>query len=448
MYTFRKTRKLCIELVMLGLVSGPAMAGFEWSGIIEDVGTAESIGNAFPQVGLSYIGRPIVAWYSGPSEYVKNPIKVAYIKDGYWQSRGLAGSIDIDSGPLQVAHWNEGIDKAIVGWTSADEERLFLSSSTYSYSSDSWADPGYKKVGKYYNYWGAPPDFRMVGNTGGSVINAVWLQQKKPIGLGPQVLRTSRYVNNRWKPAAELARNVSQFGMTSGWDDVTTVVWVNPGNRKVMSRQFEDGYWSAVKIVSQGPPPGNYFDRHPSVARAGTGLATAVWERETPNGWQVLVSQQSAGGKWSTETVIAEGDDRHGAWPQVAASPQGKMMVIWLEHDSDMYGLNSIKARQSDTPGVWTEESVIAKGLPLLPKLAMDGFGNAIVVWGESIIVDGKSTYAVLSRVATDSHWDQPVTLCKDCMYPSVSAARDITRVVWINFEKAVQSTAGEHVED
>lgn len=438
-------------LLMLGLISGPAPAEFRWSELTEDVGIAESIGDAQPQVSLErYSGRPIVAWYSGPNQNDRYPIKVANLKNGYWQVREIAGSINIDSRPLQIAHWNEGTEKAMVGWTSADNEELFVSSSLYDYSSDFWTDPAYKKIGNNFNYWGAPPEFSLISEgIGNGAIHAVWLQQKNSMGLGPQLLRTSRYVRNRWKPVFTLARRVNQFSLATGWDDVATVVWINSKNHKIMSRQLKGGAWRVMKTVSEGPPPGNYFDRNPSVALAGDGLATAVWERETPDGWQVLVSQQMAGGKWSKETVLTEGHDGYGARPQVATSPQGKVTVIWLEDNDDAYGGKLIKARQSDNPGIWTETSVIAKGAPSFVKLVMDGFANAIVVWNEPAIIDGKSTWAILSTTTADGKWDQPVTLCKDCVYPSISASNQgTTRIVWINWDKTVQSKAGYIVAD
>jgi hypothetical protein len=133
--------------------------------------------------------------------------------------------------------------------------------------------------------------------------------------------------------------------------------------------------------------------RSPSIALDDSGNAYAVWEdgRNEDYGYDIYFAYRPTGGGWSANARVNDdvSDPLDGVWqavPAIAIDGSGNAYVVWedersREDDADIYFAHR------PAGGTWTTNERIDDALGTAtqygPDIAVDGVGNAYAVWAD-----------------------------------------------------------------
>jgi len=191
------------------------------------------------------------------------------------------------------------------------------------------------------------------------------------------------------------------------------------------------GLWSAPRTISTIPGAQMGVYGQISVAMDGAGNGAVVWVQgaiqaaifSATDGWQ------AAQGLLSTTTDSAYA-------PQVAFDASGNALAVWQEQD----GFHAFGGASRYVPGSgWSASTQFASWTPgdlYTPALAVDGAGNATVVW-YAASMDGPAQ-VMSNRYLAASGWGTPILLSATTtdgfsMYPvPVVAANAVGQTVTV----------------
>jgi hypothetical protein len=149
--------------------------------------------------------------------------------------------------------------------------------------------------------------------------------------------------------------------------------------------------------------------RNPEFTLDGSGSLIAVW-RGSNGDYDIIQSSRStnSGASWSTPGDLSlTGQDADS--PRVSADGSGNAVAVWRRSDGDN---NIIQSSRSSNGGLsWsTPENLSESGQNAeVPRIAVDGSGNAVAVWRRS---DGNDDIVQSSRlVAGGASWSTPVNV-------------------------------------
>jgi hypothetical protein len=195
-------------------------------------------------------------------------------------------------------------------------------------------------------------------------------------------------------PAAETATGPDLAVSGSG---NTTVVWSarsGSGAFTVFARQISpSGTRGPIRQLSASGQ--DAFA--PQVAVAPTGTATVTWTRSNGTNFQVQARRILPGGvvEESTKTLSASGQDA--AAPQLAVSSGGVATIVWKRFDGARYLVQERRIAADGTPEASVHTLSEAGRDAVEPQVAVDGNGNATVVWSR---FDGADSIVQVRRVA------------------------------------------------
>ena len=174
--------------------------------------------------------------------------------------------------------------------------------------------------------------------------------------------------------------------MDSGGDAIALWARENGTNYIVQASTAASGgpFGAPVNLSELGE---NAFT--PEIAMTPGGAATAVWTRNDGTSYAIQASTASPGAGFSTPiTISASGENAED--PEVAVDAPGAATAIWRRSD----GSNEIVQASTASPG-GSFSSAVDLSEPgedaVLPKVAMDGAGDATAVWQRS---DGSNRIA------------------------------------------------------
>ncbi len=164
--------------------------------------------------------------------------------------------------------------------------------------------------------------------------------------------------------------------------------------------------WTPPVALSTPIPPTDYVTS-PVVAINSSGAQAAAWVNED-NDLLLQVAAQDAGGSWTPTQTQTPPSGVNAATPSVAISPAGKAVAVW-----EVYILSSqayaIQSSTRTAHGSWTAAtSVTPPGNSTLPKVGMDGNGNAVAVWVQTTSNVGAIETA---NLPASGSWTTPVAL-------------------------------------
>jgi hypothetical protein len=140
--------------------------------------------------------------------------------------------------------------------------------------------------------------------------------------------------------------------------------------------------WLSPQTLS---PPGTDASEQ-QVAFDPGGDAVAVWQQSGPAGKVILASARPASGSFSAPQTLSAAGTNASA-PDVASDAQGDAVAVWLRWDGAEERVQAAYRPAGGSfgaPQTLSEAGVEAQA----PRVAMNGSGEAVVVW--NIVVGGK----------------------------------------------------------
>ena len=199
-----------------------------------------------------------------------------------------------------------------------------------------------------------------------------------------------------------LYRDNGGFGpaMAMRDDGAFILVWADGG---VVLGQRYDGAGNAAGPALQVDGTQPDFAGMPAVALAGDGSFVVAWQEALQNGAQrdVFVRRFNGAGAALGDEVQAnvQAGSSYSPTPDVAVAPDGSSLVVWTSREQDG-DLGGIFARRFDRHGRALGTEFQVNDFTMFdqhsPAVAIDGGGDAIVVWASSE-QDG-SGYGVFAR--------------------------------------------------
>jgi hypothetical protein len=140
-------------------------------------------------------------------------------------------------------------------------------------------------------------------------------------------------------------------------------------------RRSASGNLSAVQTLSAAGQDADL----PQVAIGPNGNAHVVWQRSDGTNRRIQLRRRTAsGGLSAVQTLSGSGQDANG--PQLAVDRDGNAVVVWYRFDG---AKDRIQVRRRTAAGSLSAVQTLsaAGGEADLPQVAVDGNGNALVVW-------------------------------------------------------------------
>jgi hypothetical protein len=140
--------------------------------------------------------------------------------------------------------------------------------------------------------------------------------------------------------------------------------------------------------------PGNDF--HPRIAMNARGDALVAWERDAARGCLVEAAFRPANGRWSKPRVLRDAHVGCPADQHVAIDGRGDAIVVWLAQRGRT---QFVESASRSANGRWTTRRILAEA-PLIDEtvdVGMDTRGDAMVVWHEEALKGGGS--AIWARI-------------------------------------------------
>jgi hypothetical protein len=147
-----------------------------------------------------------------------------------------------------------------------------------------------------------------------------------------------------------------------------------PGGGGIFALRSLPGAWGTAKLLEHGAGDAT----SPQVAMDSQGNAIVVWE-QTDGTYDHVYTKRFSAGAWGTVTSL--GKDYAVYDPQVAMDNHGNIVVVWSDWSGSMSGSQAIYAKRFSA-GAWGTATLIntAAWSSVHPQVAMDSYGNAIVV--------------------------------------------------------------------
>ena len=172
------------------------------------------------------------------------------------------------------------------------------------------------------------------------------------------------------------------------------VVWVGYRNYNydIYAQRVDAGgnrLWAQdVRVSADGETAGRYYS--PAVAVDGDGRAFVVWDDERNGNWDIYAQRLDAGGNrlWAQDLrVNTDAETANQYRPAVAVDGSGHAFVVWRDERN---GNPDIYAQRLDAGGnrlLTADVRVNMDGgtaYQSSPAMAVDGGGNAVVVWQDN----------------------------------------------------------------
>ncbi len=183
------------------------------------------------------------------------------------------------------------------------------------------------------------------------------------------------------------------------WEQFDGSNWSIYANRYVAGTGWDN---TAAELIENDV--GNAFS--PQLAFDGSGNAIAVWHQYDGNRYNIWANRYVAGTDWNDTTAeMIEINDAGGASsPQIAFDGSGNAMAVWYQHDGTR---NNIWANRYVAGTGWDDTAAemieIDEGDASNPQIAVDGSGNVIAVWHQD---DGTRNNIWANRYVAGTGWD------------------------------------------
>jgi hypothetical protein len=232
----------------------------------------------------------------------------------------------------------------------------------------------------------ANPDTAVDGN-GDAIV--VWAQDGK--------LFKSEFRNGAWTHPDSLDDSIASGGNSAkvAMNDNGDAIIVFTASLGINKIEYQNGSWSAPEVIS----PIGAGAYSPQVAMGNNGDAVIVWQQSdvaSENLWQVFKAEYR-NGVWTTPSDLQDNISPEAGYgyvkePAVAIDDNGNTVIAWTITNCTTCVGTLFMSEYRD--GVWTHptdklDTINDGTVPTYysttysPQVAMDGAGNAVIVWAQ-----------------------------------------------------------------
>jgi len=238
----------------------------------------------------------------------------------------------------------------------------------------------------------------------------VWQEQE-----GPQARVCARHMlgsADTWVPypLTLQARPGEVHSLHTGMDLAGNIhaAWCQgqPGEYRVYTcgYQAEDGGWDPEPTALGDPSPAPLFPQL-AVDRGGQGLVVWSEERDGSGDHRIVACHYDGGGRcWSDRpTLVAQG---RATYLRMALDGRGNAVVVWVEEGEA--GLRTLHASHLDGRTIeWTPTPRLTTGRAILwPQVGLDGRGRAHAVWRQ----ESAGVMKLFTKRFAEGQWDEQRT--------------------------------------
>jgi hypothetical protein len=210
------------------------------------------------------------------------------------------------------------------------------------------------------------------------------------------------------------------------------VVFVNEfgGNYEIYHCRWNEGSWSLPRNVSNT----SGVSSSPSLSIAADGTIHVVWADNTP-GYSVIYHGYWNGTYWINEPM----PHALGGAPAISVGTDGSVHVVWQDRDAPDAPYEIYYSRRLD--GSWSlpeDLSDTSAEQSIIPSVALDGDGQAHVVWQERV----DTNYTIHYTRGTVGYWSIPEQVSEgeaDAYLPSLSVREGST--VYVGWDESTLVT-------
>jgi hypothetical protein len=247
--------------------------------------------------------------------------------------------------------------------------------------------------------------------------SAAWL-------LGGSILIALRSTSGTWQAPVRIATSGSgaaglveksdaQGNGVAAWSEFTAAGSVV----EAVTWTASGAFGSVVQLSGLGQS-----EFLPDLAVNDSGTAIVVWPQATTFGgssYQVESATRPAGGSWSTATAVSPVIPQANS-PRVALDGAGDATVVWEQSAT-------VNAATRTAGGAWGSPTLIETANIVGPdSVVSDATGNVTAVWAVSSPTNGSVLVHAATRPA-GSPWGTPASLgpCASTCVPNLAASRD-----------------------
>ncbi|WP_455222125.1 Ig-like domain-containing protein [Kaarinaea lacus] len=218
--------------------------------------------------------------------------------------------------------------------------------------------------------------------------------------------------SNMWGTAVRidsLPSAVADLQLAMGNDGTAIAVWTKAQGqaRNIRAARYNGTSWEAhVGIESNGG-----IAQSPQVAVDSSGNAFVVWLQPDNSVNSIWYNHYDASGAgWGSEDLL-ELTDFVAYAPHVAIDDSGNAIAVWAQDNGS--GISTIYAAKYTTGASWgTAEPVGASSSDgYTAQVAMDGDGDAIVIWYELTATSPYYVYSLYANLYSGSAWGTPIEI-------------------------------------
>ena len=224
--------------------------------------------------------------------------------------------------------------------------------------------------------------------------------------------------NNATDPAASfdplVSKNVDTPHVAMDAAGNALAVWAQDNSIYASRYSAVSAVWGAAQLIESDV---NWTAAAPRIAMAVNGYAYAVWEQSadgvlgdaTPPFKNIMANRYVPSLGWQNAVLVETDNTGHAQTPQVAVDGVGNATVVWHQWDVTHYSVWS--NRYFIASGQWDTAALIESdnsGDAINPQVAVDAAGNALAVWSHS---DGTRSSIRANHSIFGGVWDAALIL-------------------------------------
>lgn len=159
------------------------------------------------------------------------------------------------------------------------------------------------------------------------------------------------------------------------------VVWLQSDgtrNNICSNRYTFDSGWGTAELI-ENDNTGNAVN--PTVAVDPSGNALAVWRQYDGSYYSIYCNRYTSGVGWGTAEIIETENSGHAINADIAMDSSGNALAVWPQSDGSLYHIWSNRYTPESGWGTAEKISTSYSGDASSPQVAVDSSGNAIAVW-------------------------------------------------------------------